>query len=74
MTPRRGQIVLKQIGARIKAERKTKKLSLKAVADSAEINRLYLSRVERGLENVSILTLVRIADALSTPARNLLCD
>jgi transcriptional regulator with XRE-family HTH domain len=74
MTARQGQIVLKQIGVRIKAERKTKDLSLKAVADAAEINRLYLSRVERGLENVSILTLVRIAGALGTSARNLLCD
>ncbi len=74
MTARQGQIVLKQIGVRIKSARKTKALSLKAVADAAEINRLYLSRVERGLENVSILTLVRIAGALGTSARNLLCD
>ncbi len=74
MTSRRGQIVLKQIGARIKAARKTHELSQQAVADTAGINREYLSRVERGTENVSILTLVRIADALDTPVRDLLCE
>ncbi len=74
MTSRRGQIVLKQIGARIKAARKTRELSQQAVADAAGINREYLSRVERGTENVSILTLVRIADALDTPVRDLLCE
>ncbi len=74
MNPRRGQILLKQIGARMKTARNNKGLSQQAIADAADINRLYLSRVERGLENVSILTLVRIADALGTPARNLLCD
>jgi transcriptional regulator with XRE-family HTH domain len=74
MTPRRGQIVLKQIGARIKAARKVSELSQQAVADAAGINREYLSRVERGTENVSILTLVRVAAALDIPLRNLLCD
>ncbi len=74
MNPPRGRILLKQIGARMKTARNIKGLSQQAVADAADINRLYLSRVERGLENVSILTLVRIAEALGTPARNLLCD
>jgi transcriptional regulator with XRE-family HTH domain len=74
MTPRQGQIVLKQIGARIKAARKVRELSQQAVADAAGINREYLSRVERGTENVSILTLVRVAAALDIPLRNLLCD
>jgi transcriptional regulator with XRE-family HTH domain len=74
MNARRGKLVLKQIGARIKAVRKKQGLSQQAVADAADINRLYLSRLERGTENVSILTLVRIADALDTPTRNLLCD
>lgn len=74
MTPRRGQIVLKQIGARINSARKNRDLSQQAVADAAGINRQYLSRVEHGTENVSILTLVRIADALDIPLRNLLCE
>ncbi len=74
MNPPRGRILLEQIGARMKTARNNKGLSQQAVADPADINRLYLSRVERGLENVSILTLVRIAEALGTPARNLLCD
>jgi transcriptional regulator with XRE-family HTH domain len=74
MTPRRGQLILKQIGARIKEARTTAGLSQQAVADAAGINREYLSRVERGTENVSILTLARIAEALDTPIRNLLCE
>ena len=74
MTPRRGQLILKQIGARIKEARTTVGLSQQAVADAAGINREYLSRVERGTENVSILTLARIAEALDTPIRNLLCE
>jgi transcriptional regulator with XRE-family HTH domain len=74
MTPRRGQLILKQIGARIKEARTTAGFSQQAVADAAGINREYLSRVERGTENVSILTLARIAEALDTPIRNLLCE
>lgn len=74
MNARRGQLVLEQIGTRIKTARRKQRVSQQAVADAAGINRLYLSRLERGTENVSILTLVRIADALGTPARNLLCD
>jgi len=74
MNPREGQTVLKQIGARMIAVRKAKGLSQQVVADAADINRMYLSRVERGLDNVSILTLVRIAKALGTSARDLLCD
>jgi transcriptional regulator with XRE-family HTH domain len=74
MTPRRGQLILRQIGARIKDARTAAGLSQQAVADVAGINREYLSRVERGTENVSILTLARIAEALDTPLRNLLCE
>ncbi len=74
MPARRAHIVLKQIGARINAARKMNGQSQQAVADAAGINREYLSRVERGTENVSILTLVRIAEALEIPIRNLLCE
>ena len=52
------------LGAAIKSFRMSKKISQEDLALIAGVDRSYLGRVERGDNNVAILTLHRIARAL----------
>jgi DNA-binding XRE family transcriptional regulator len=51
--------------------RRNKKLSQEELADRAEIHQTYLSGVERGKRNPSLLVLDRIAQALGTDVEEL---
>ncbi len=52
------------IGERIARLRKVKKLSQQKFSYEAEIERSYLTHVEKGRKNISIDTLIKITDAL----------
>ena len=52
------------IGERIAQLRKAKKLSQQKFSYEAEIERSYLTHVEKGRKNISIETLNKITDAL----------
>lgn len=52
------------IGERIAQLRKAKKLSQQKFSYEAEIERSYLTHVEKGRKNISIDTLIKITDAL----------
>ena len=52
------------IGSRIKELRKTRGLSQERLSERAEITPNYLSRVERGTENPTLDTLIKLTDAL----------
>lgn len=52
------------IGDRMRMIRTQKKLSQKELSEQAEINDKYLSRVERGVENVTLETLLKITSTL----------
>lgn len=52
------------IGERIAQLRKAKKLSQQKFSYEAEIERSYLTHVEKGRKNISIETLTKITDAL----------
>ena len=52
------------IGERIAELRKAKKLSQQKFSYEAEIERSYLTHVEKGRKNISIETLNKITDAL----------
>jgi transcriptional regulator with XRE-family HTH domain len=52
------------LGAAIKNLRVRNKMSQENLALSAEVDRSYLGRVERGDNNVAVLTLHRIARSL----------
>ncbi|MGN6603021.1 MAG: helix-turn-helix domain-containing protein [Ginsengibacter sp.] len=52
------------IGERIAQLRKAKKLSQQKFSYDAEIERSYLTHVEKGRKNISIDTLVKITNAL----------
>jgi len=52
------------IGERIAQLRKAKNLSQQKFSYEAEIERSYLTHVEKGRKNISIETLIKITDAL----------
>lgn len=60
------------LGARIRALRTEKKLSQKQLAEKAGISNTYLSDIEIGRTNPSLKTLLKIAEALSVEAAQLL--
>lgn len=63
--------VRKRIGLNVQALRKKEGLSQEEVAHRAAIHQTYLSGVERGKRNPSILVLQRIAEALNADLEDL---
>jgi transcriptional regulator with XRE-family HTH domain len=56
--------IKKLIGKRIKEIRRSKHLSQEQLAEKADINSKYLSRMERGTENPTLDMLIKLANAL----------
>ncbi|MBI4686203.1 MAG: helix-turn-helix transcriptional regulator [Nitrospirae bacterium] len=54
----------KLIGMRIKELRRSKHLSQEQLAEKADINSKYLSRMERGTENPTLDMLIKLSTAL----------
>ncbi len=63
---------LKQLGLRIKDLRKKRKLTQDELSEAAEMNGKHLGEVERGLINISIQNLDKIAQSLGVPLLTLL--
>lgn len=51
---------IREVGERIRRRRTDRGLSQAELADLADLDRLYLSRLERGLQNPSLLVLFRL--------------
>lgn len=60
--------VKKRFGARLQQLRKARKMSQEDVAFAADLDRSYLSAIERGKKNLSLVNIHRIADALQVGA------
>lgn len=60
------------LGKAIRAARLEVGVSQERLALLAEVDRSYLGRIERGDNNVALLTLIKIAGALEMPATELL--
>ncbi len=60
------------LGKAIRDSRLAKGISQERLAVMADVDRSYLGRVERGDNNVAILTLLRIAAALDVTAAKLI--
>ncbi len=56
--------IKKLIGKRIRYLRNNKKLSQEALAFYAELDRTYITSIENGKRNVSIVNIEKIANAL----------
>ncbi len=64
--------MLLSLGAAIRRIRRSKNISQEELALLAEVDRSYVGRVERGDNNVAILTLARLAYALDVPIAKLM--
>ncbi len=62
------------IGRNIARLRKIKKLTQEDLCGMAEIDRSYLSEIENGKMNVTIKSLVQIADALECTLADLILE
>ncbi|MCC6865191.1 MAG: helix-turn-helix transcriptional regulator [Ignavibacteria bacterium] len=55
---------LKEIGIKISQRRNLLGISQEELADKADLDRTYISGIERGKRNVSVFTLKKIIDSL----------
>ena len=66
--------ILEQFGARVKELRKARSLSQEAFADECGFDRTYVSGIERGVRNASLVNIERLAQALGVSLSELLQD
>lgn len=74
LSKNRQDAVLIALGAAIRRIRLEKKISQENLALIAEVDRSYVGRVERGDNNIAILTLKRLADALDVTLSRLMAE
>ena len=60
--------LLKRIGQRVRQAREQQGWSQEALADAAGLDRSYMSGIERGVRNISVLKLAAVAKRLSAGA------
>jgi transcriptional regulator with XRE-family HTH domain len=64
--------VAKQFGQRVREARLERQLSQETLAAKADLDRAFLSGIERGVENPTLFTIQAIADALGIRVGNLM--
>lgn len=64
--------LLAEFGMFLRAVRSQRDMSIESAAEAAGIHPTYLGEVERGMRNVSLFNIWRIAGALGVPAHTLL--
>jgi len=64
--------IAKQFGQRVRKLRLKQNLSQEALAAKANVDRAFLSGIERGVENPTLFTIQAISDALETQIGNLM--
>ncbi|AMK12943.1 hypothetical protein AWY79_06430 [Pseudodesulfovibrio indicus] len=65
---------MKRFGASVRCQREKVGLSQEKLAELANVHRTYISGMERGLQNISLLTMIKLAKALSVELDKLLSD
>lgn len=65
---------LMKIGAAVRAKRLALEMSQEALADYSGIDRSHMGRIERGERNVSLLNILRVANALECKVSDLFID
>ena len=64
--------IAKQFGQRVRKLRDERGFSQEKLAAKADIDRAFLSGIERGVENPTLFTIQAIADALETGVGHLM--
>jgi transcriptional regulator with XRE-family HTH domain len=63
---------LNVLGLNVRRRREEKGLTQEALAEKANLDPTYISGIERGVRNPSVLSVVRVAKALETTPSKLL--
>ena len=64
--------ILKQFGRNVKAERIRLGYSQESLAEKIGVNREYISRIERGTQNMSLAKITALANYMEANMHNLL--
>ena len=67
------QAICKGIGQQVRSLRKEKLISQEELAFRAEIDRTYVSQIERGIGNPSLLVLYKVVKVLEKDLQDLIC-
>ena len=63
--------ILAAFGQNVRKRRETRGLTQEVLAEQADLDRTYISDIERGMRNPGVKNIVRLAKALSIPATKL---
>ena len=63
--------VLQKFGKRLRAYRKSKDMSQEKLAELSGLHRTYISDIEQGNRNVSLININRLSEALNVSASEL---
>ncbi|OJU09206.1 MAG: transcriptional regulator [Caulobacterales bacterium 68-7] len=66
--------IRKVFGANVRVYRRAAGLSQEAVAARMGVDRAYVSAIERGLQNVTLLTILQVAESLNVRPADLLVE
>jgi len=58
-------------GRKVRERREANRISQEKLAEAAELDRTYISDIERGVRNISIINIYRIARALGVSVADL---
>ncbi len=62
--------IKQRFGARVRELRQAKEMSQEQLGFDAGLDRTYINSVEQGNRNVSLVNIVRIAEALNVPTQS----
>ena len=63
--------VLAAFGSNVRKAREKKELTQERLAERADLDQTYISGIERGIRNPSVLSIVRLAKALGSSVSEL---
>jgi len=63
--------VLAAFGSNVRKAREKKELTQEGLAEKADLDQTYISGIERGVRNPSVLSIVRLAKALGSTTSEL---
>ena len=69
-----GDDILERFGNRVRQLRKARGISQEAFADECHLDRTYISGIERGLQNATLLTIWQTSQALDVRPADLLSE
>lgn len=68
------QETMKRFGARVRELREEAGLSQEKLGENTDLHRTYISGLERGCQNISLLTMTKLAGTLSVSVGDLVSD